>query len=94
MNYKKRLFCDYRKMCILAYEAGVTPDSLKLGGDVSIDFNWTEDTKTNERFECMIIVYRNKPLVQRISNSDVFTTDALYRLAREAEKYALESGNV
>ena len=95
MNYKKQLFAQYRKQCILAYEAGIKPDSLKLGGQVTIDFNWTEDPKTQESYECMIIVYRNKPLVQRISNSDTFTTDALYRLACEAEKYALaQDGNV
>lgn len=91
MNYKKQLFCNYRKQCILAYEASIKPDSLKLGGNVTIDFNWTEDTQTKDTYECMIIVYRNKPLVQRISNSDVFTTDALYRLACEAEKFALAS---
>lgn len=94
MNYKKQLFCNYRKQCILAHEAGVKPDSLKLGGQVTIDFNWTEDTQTKDTYECMIIVYRNRPLVQRISNSDVFTTDALYRLACEAEKFALASVNV
>lgn len=90
MNYKKQLFCNYRETCILAYDAGVKPDSLKLAGDVTVDFNWTESTQTKERFECMIIVYRRKPMVQRISNSDVFTTDALYRLACEAERYALD----
>lgn len=90
MNYKKQLFCKYRETCILAYEAGIKPDSLKLAGDVTIDFNWIEDTQTKETFECMIIVYRRKPMVQRISNSDTFTNEALYRLACEAERYALK----
>lgn len=89
MNYKKQLFCNYRKQCILAHEAGVKPESLKLSGNISIDFNWTESTQTKDIFECMIIVYHSKPLVQRISNSDIFTTEALYRLACEAEKWAL-----
>lgn len=92
MNYKKQLFCNYRKQCILTYEANVKPDSLKLGGQVTIDFVWTDDTKTNDTYECMVIVYHNKPLIQRISNSNVFTTEALYRLACEAEKYALYEG--
>ena len=95
MNYKKRLFCDYRKMCILAYEAGVKPDSLKLAGNITVDFNWTEDPETKDTFECMVIVYHNKPLVQRISSSHLFTDEALYRLACEAEKWALfEKDNV
>lgn len=89
MNYKKQLFAQYRKQCMLAHEAGVKPDSLKLAGDVTVDFNWTESEQTKDTFECMIIVYRRKPLVQRISNSDVFTDEALYRLACEAEKHAL-----
>lgn len=89
MNYKKQLFAQYRKQCILAYEAGVKPDSLKLAGNITIDFNWTEDSQSKDTYECMIIVYRHKPLVQRISNSNTFTTDTLYRLACEAERYAL-----
>ena len=88
MNYKKQLFAQYRKQCILAYEAGIKPDSLKLGGQVTIDFNWTEDSQTKDTYECMIIVYRNKPLVQRISNSNIFSDSILYRLACEAEEYA------
>lgn len=92
MNYKKQLFAQYRKQCILAHEAGVKPDSLKLAGDVTVDFNWTEsDPKTNEPYECMVIVYHNKPLVQRVSNSNTFTTETLYRLACEAERYALNN---
>ena len=95
MNYKKQLFCNYRKQCILAHEAGVHPDPLQLGGQVTISFVWTESSQTKDLFECMVIVYRNRPLVQRISNSDTFTTDVLYRLACEAEKYALaQVGNV
>lgn len=92
MNYKKRLFCDYRDMCILAHEAGVHPDPLELGGQVTISFVWTESSQTKELFECMVIVYRHKPLVQRISNSDVFPTDVLYHLACNAEKWALSQG--
>lgn len=76
-------------MCILAYEAGVKPDSLKLGGNITIDFNWTESEHTKDTYECMIIVYHNKPLVQRISNSNIFSDSMLYRLACEAEEYAL-----
>ena len=94
MNYKKQLFCNYRKQCILAHEANVQLDPLELGGQVTISFIWTESSQTKDLFECMVIVYHHKPLVQRISNSDVFTTDALYRLACEAEKYALCEGNV
>lgn len=94
MNYKKQLFAQYRKQCILAHEANVQPDSLKLGGQVTISFVWTESSQTKDTFECMVIVYRHKLLVQRISNSDVFTTEALYRLACEAEEYALCEGNV
>jgi hypothetical protein len=94
MNYKKQLFAQYRKQCILAYDAGIKPDSLKLSGNVTIDFNWTESEQTKDTFECMIIVYHNRPLVQRISNSDTFTTDTLYKLACEAEKYALANSNV
>ena len=94
MNYKKQLFAQYRKQCILAHEAGVQPDPLKLGGQVTISFVWTESSQTKDLFECMVIVYHHKPLIQRISNSDVFTTDVLYRLACEAEKHALASGNV
>ena len=89
MNYKKQLFAQYRKQCILAREANVQPNPLILGGQVTISFTWTESSQTKDTFECMVIVYRHKPLVQRISNSDVFTTDVLYRLACEAEKYAL-----
>lgn len=89
MNYKKQLFAQYRKQCILAHEANVQLDPLKLGGQVTISFTWTESSQTKDLFECMVIVYHNKPLVQRISNSDVFTDEALYRLVREAEKYAL-----
>lgn len=89
MNYKKQLFAQYRKQCILAQEANVQPNPLILGGQVTISFTWTESSQTKDTFECMVIVYRHKPLVQRISNSDVFTTDVLYRLACEAEKYAL-----
>ena len=92
MNYKKQLFFNYRKQCILAYEAGVKPDSLKLAGNVTVDFNWTEDSQSKDTYECMIIVYHNKPLVQRISSSHVFTDEALYRLVREAERYALNEG--
>lgn len=87
MNYKKQLFAQYRKQCILAYESNVQLDPLKLGGNVTINFNWTEDERTKDTYECMIVVYHNKPLVQRISNSNIFTTEALYRLACEAEKY-------
>lgn len=93
MNYKKQLFAQYRKQCILAHEAGIQPDPLQLGGNITINFNWTESTQTKERFECMIIVYHNKPMVQRISNSDIFTNEALYRLACEAEKHALCQAN-
>ena len=89
MNYKKQLFAQYRKQCILAHEANIQLDPLQLGGQVTISFVWTESSQTKDTFECMVIVYRHKPMVQRISNSDVFTTDALYRLAREAERYAL-----
>lgn len=89
MNYKKQLFCNYRKQCLLAYEAGVKPDSLKLAGNITVDFNWTEDTQSKDTYECMVIVYHHKPLVQRISNSDVFSTDVLYHLACNAEKWAL-----
>lgn len=95
MNYKKQLFAQYRKQCLLAYEAGVKPDSLKLAGNITIDFNWTEDPQTKDTFECMIIVYHNKPLVQRVSNSDIFSTDVLYHLACNAEKWALfEKNNI
>lgn len=87
MNYKKQLFAQYRKQCILAHKANIQPEPLKLGGQVTVTFTWTESSQTKDTFECMVIVYRHKPLVQRISNSDVFTTDALYRLACEAEKY-------
>lgn len=89
MNYKKQLFAQYRRQCILAHEANVYPDPLQLGGQVTISFSWTESEQTKDTFECMVIVYHNKPLVQRISNSDVFTTEALYRLACEAEKHSL-----
>lgn len=89
MNYKKQLFAQYRKQCILAHQANVQPNPLELGGQVTISFVWTESSQTKNTFECMVIVYHHKPMVQRISNSDVFTTDALYRLACEAEKYAL-----
>ena len=89
MNYKKQLFALYRNQCILAPQANVQPDPLELGGQVTISFTWTESSQTKDTFECMVIVYHHKPMVQRISNSDVFTTDSLYRLACEAEKYAL-----
>lgn len=89
MNYKKQLFHNYRKQCVLAREINIHPDQLKIGGKVTIDFIWTSDPKTNEPYESMVIVYHNKPLVQRISNSNTFTTDTLYRLACEAERYAL-----
>ena len=89
MNYKKQLFFNYRKQCKLAYEANLPAEPLQLGGQVTVTFTWTESSQTKELFECMVIVYHNKPLVQRISNSDIFTDEALYRLVREAEKYAL-----
>lgn len=89
MNYKKQLFAQYRKQCLASQELNLKPDQLKLGGNVTIDFVWTSDPKTNEPYESMVIVYHNKPLVQRISNSNTFTTEALYRLACEAERYAL-----
>lgn len=91
MNYKKQLFAQYRKQCILAHEANVQLDPLELGGQVTISFVWTESSQTKDTFECMVIVYHNKPLVQRISNSDVFTNDTLYRLACEAERHALNN---
>lgn len=91
MNYKKQLFFNYRKQCKLAYESELNPYTLKLGGQVTINFVWTESSQTKELFECMVIVYHNKPLVQRISNSDIFTDEALYRLVREAERYALNN---
>lgn len=91
MNYKKQLFAQYREQCILAHEANVHPDPLELGGQVTISFTWTESSQTKDTFECMVIVYRHKLVVQRISNSDVFTTDTLYRLACEAERYALNN---
>lgn len=91
MNYKKQLFHNYRKQCIISKEMNIYPDSLILGGNISIDFTWTEDPKTKDTYECMIIVYHNKPLVQRISNSNTFTTETLYRLACEAERYALNN---
>lgn len=94
MNYKKQLFAQYRKQCILAHQANVQPDPLELGGQVTISFVWTESSQTKDTFECMVIVYRHKPMVQRISNSDVFSTDVLYHLACNAEKYALCEGNV
>lgn len=87
MNYKKQLFFNYRKQCKLAYEANLPAEPLQLGGQVTISFVWTESSQTKETFECMVIVYHHKPMIQRISNSDVFSTDALYRLACEAEKY-------
>lgn len=90
MNYKKQLFHNYRKQCIIAKEVNVPLESLKLGGKVTIDFIWTSDPKTNEPYECMVIVYHNNHIVQRISNSNTFTTEALYRLACEAERYALD----
>ena len=89
MNYKKQLFFNYRKQCKLAYEAKLNPYTLKLDGQVTINFVWTEDTKYT--YECMVIVYHNKPLVQRISSSHLFTDEALYRLVREAERYALNN---
>lgn len=89
MNYKKQLFFNYRKQCKLAYESKLNPYTIKLDGQVTINFVWTESSQTKELFECMVIVYHNKPLVQRISNSDIFTDEALYRLVREAERYAL-----
>lgn len=89
MNYKKQLFHNYRKQCILAYEANLPAESLQLGGQVTVTFTWAESAQTKERFECMVIVYHHKPLVQRISNSDVFPTDVLYHLACNAEKWAL-----
>lgn len=91
MNYKKQLFHKYREQCILAHQANVQPDQLELGGQVTISFTWTESSQTKDTFECMVIVYRHKPIVQRISNSDVFTDEALYRLVREAERYALNN---
>lgn len=91
MNYKKQLFRNYRKQCIIAKEVNVPLESLKLGGNVTIDFIWTSDSKTNEHYECMVIVYHNNHIVQRISNSNTFTTEALYRLACEAERYALNN---
>lgn len=93
MNYKKQLFAQYRKQCILAHEANVQLDPLELGGQVTINFVWTESSQTKETFECMVIVYHHKPLVQRISNSDVFPTDVLYHLACNAEKWALQNAN-
>ena len=90
---KKQLFFNYRKQCKLAHEAKLNPYTLKLG-QVTINFVWTESSQTKELFECMVIVYHNKPLVQRISSSHLFTDEALYRLVREAEKYALSEGNV
>ena len=78
-------------MCILAHEADVQPEPLKLGGQVTISFTWTESSQTKDLFECMVIVYHHKPLVQRISNSDVFPTDVLYHLACNAEKWALQN---
>lgn len=87
MNYKKQLFFTYRKQCKLAYESKLNPYTLKLDGNITINFVWTEDTKYT--YECMVIVYHNKSLVQRISSSHLFTDEALYRLVREAEKYAL-----
>lgn len=87
MNYKKQLFFNYRKQCKIAYDAQLNPYTLKLDGQVTINFVWTKDTKYT--YECMVIVYHNKPLVQRISSSHLFTDEALYRLVREAEKYAL-----
>jgi hypothetical protein len=89
MNYKKQLFFNYRQQCKLAYESKLNPYTLKLGGNVTINFVWTEDTKYT--YECMVIVYHNKPLVQRISSSHLFTDEALYRLVREAERYALNN---
>ena len=89
MNYKKQLFFNYRKQCKLAHEAKLNPYTLKLDGQVTINFVWTEDTKYT--YECMVIVYHNKPLVQRISSSHLFTDEALYRLVREAERYALNN---
>lgn len=91
MNYKKQLFAQYRKQCLISQELNIKPDSLKLGGNVTIDFTWTDDPKTNEPYECMVIVYHNKPLVQRINDSNTFTTETLYRLACEAERYALNN---
>ena len=88
MNYKKQLFCNYRQQCILAHEADVQLDPLQLGGQVTISFVWTESSQTKELFECMVIVYHHKPLVQRISNSNVFPDHVLYHLARNAEEYA------
>ena len=89
MNYKKQLFAQHRKQCILAHESNVQLDPLKLGGQVTISFVWTESSQTKDLFECMVIVYHHKPLVQRISNSDVFSTDVLYHLACNAEKWAI-----
>lgn len=89
MNYKKQLFAQYRKQCILAREANVQLEPLELGGQVTINFVWTESSQTKDFFECMVIVYHHKPLVQRISNSGVFPTDVLYHLACNAEKWAL-----
>lgn len=94
MNYKKQLFSQYRKQCILAHEANVQPDPLELGGQVTISFTWTKDEHTKNTYECMVVVYHRKPLVQRISSSHIFTTEALYRLVCEAEKYALSQANV
>lgn len=94
MNYKKQLFTQYRNQCILAHQAKVQPNPLEFGGQVTISFIWTESSQTKDTFECMVIVYRHKLMVQRISNSDIFTTDSLYRLACEAEKYALRGTNV
>lgn len=94
MNYKKQLFHNYREQCILAHQANVQPDPLEFGGQVTISFVWTESSQTKDTFECMVIVYHHKPMVQRISNSDVFSTDVLYHLACNAEKYALCEGNV
>ena len=89
MNYKKQLFFNYRKQCKLAYESKLNPYTLKFDGQVTINFVWTESSQTKDLFECMVIVYHHKPLVQRISNSDVFPTDVLYHLACNAEKWAI-----
>lgn len=89
MNYKKQLFAQYRRQCLNAYGTDAQPDPLELGGQITVTFTWMYDSKANNTYECMIIVYKNKPLVQRISLSHIFATGTLYRLACEAEKYAL-----
>lgn len=89
MNTRKSAFYRCRDLCINAYESDVSPVKFKLDGNVTIYFEWAEDTKTQDTYECMIIEYGNKPLVQRISNSHVFPTELLYHIACSAESYAL-----